>query len=844
MSNSLADLDRFRSDSFEPLSFRERGATIPFTTPLLLNARIRNSAAGRGFEMVISNPSGGRGALILPWAAMPDICSCTLFDRHLWESLAKRTDISPIGIRLEAQRLAAMGLAGRQAALAAKDAQQRETTSQRLMRSMLLESLIFATEAPNETAGRTNNGETEAFLKRAERAVSRAAAIAGVPLAEFTADLEDLAITLSGATPEMDGEDARLRHMIVELERMANDITDWVGDQQPEAAHVMAANFVVASARQTLECAEYALSDTDSLIADLGLLVPKWKSEKDRIIERARGPDWVLDGWKTPMALWQGAAPNLRRTAIWEAALIAPILPREAKAWLGAVSDWRDTPRRITQVVRDKSDWISGNMMELVARNENLIGFSIAYENQISPLVLPRSKTNLSPQKAETETAKRDIIPKSRSANNKMIAERAEKNAQGFTTTRNALSETRALGGMILTSSDQALGKIVELVDRLSNSEIHTRLLGPSLPRLKRLRPPRPASLTRMLCLPLAGALVDPLQWRRAEGRIPRSAILPLVESLTRLLGPQIDGLATQLRGHSLEDEKIVDRIGRQLWQQAASAAPRLEHDASWARAGLAQPDLKAIADLAGALWRHAGPLWDGMQQVTGNCPPEVLRAALIGPALESQHVFVAAFDTLLQRAERPSNFISLMKDLPAPVLPLLEVILNKWVGATLPGLVEEDFATSSRLAHEIGSVIRALEDLPRITAKTDATELVAHRRNLDQFCRNCYREVVTVHIIGTIINLTEDDAQGIDEIEGMARIARSLENAGRRFGSPKPYEDLQKEFRDQMENRQMEPTRYRLAAMQVARIDEILIGRDSAEKFLSRADRQGLRNR
>jgi hypothetical protein len=103
---------------------------------------------------------------------------------------------------------------------------------------------------------------------------------------------------------------------------------------------------------------------------------------------------------------------------------------------------------------------------------------------------------------------------------------------------------------------------------------------------------------------------------------------------------------------------------------------------------------------------------------------------------------------------------------------------------------------------------------------------------------------VVTVHIIGTIINLTEDDAQGIDEIEGMARIARSLENAGRRFGSPKPYEDLQKEFRDQMENRQMEPTRYRLAAMQVARIDEILIGRDSAEKFLSRADRQGLRNR
>lgn len=844
MSNSLADLDRFRSDSFEPLSFRERGATIPFTTPLLLNARIRNSAVGRGFEMVISNPSGGRGALILPWAAMPDICSSTLFDRHLWESLGKSTDISPIGIRLEAQRLAAMGLAGRQAALAAKDGQQREATSQRLMRSMLLESLIFATEAPNEAAGRTNNGDSEAFMKRAERAVSRAAALAGLPLAEFTADLEDLAITLNGATPEIDGEDARLRHMIVDLERMANEITDWAGDQQPEAAQVMAANFVVASARQTLECAEYALSDTDSLIADLGLLVPKWKNEKDRIIERARGPDWVLDGWKTPMALWQGAVPNQRRATIWEIALIAPILPREAKAWLGAVSDWRDTPRRITQVVRDKSDWITGNMMELVARNENLIGFSISYENQISPMVLPRGKAALTARKAEPPPDRRATIQGLRQAKASRAIQAAEANTPAPASRISSLSESRALGGMITTSSDQALEKIVELVDRLSNSEIHTRLLGPSLRRLKRLRPPRPASLTRMLCLPLAGALVDPLQWRRLEGRIPRSAILPLVESLTRILGPQIDGLAIQLRGHSLEDEKIVDRIGRQLWQQAASAAPRLEHGPSWARAGLAQQDLKAIADLAGALWRHAGPLWDAMQQVTGNCPPETLRAALIGPALESQYVFVAALDTLLQRAERPSNFAFLLKDLPAPVLPLLEDTLNKWVGATLPGLVEEDFATSSRLAQEIGIVITALEDLPRITANTGAAELVAHRRNLDQFCKNCYREVVSVHVIRAMLDLVGDDADSIGEIEGMARIARSLEDIGRRFGSPKPYEDIQKEFHDQMENRQLDSAQSGVTSMQVARIEEILIGREAAEKFLSRANRKGLRNR
>lgn len=844
MSNTLADLDRFKADSFEPTSFRERGATIPFTTPLLLNARIRDSASGRGFEMVVTNPSGGRGALILPWTSMLDICSPTLFDRHLWESLANGTDISPIGIRHEAQRLASMGLAGRQAALAAKDAQRREHISQRLMRSMLLESLIFATETPNEAAGRVNGGEAEVFLKRAERAVARAAAVAGMPLADFTADLEDLAIALSGATPEIEGEDARLRHMIADLSRMADEITDWAADQQPEATHVMAAQFIVATARQTLECAEYALTETDSLISDLGLLVPKWKAEKDRVLERARGPDWVLDGWKTPMALWQGANANQRRSAIWEIALMAPILPREAKAWLGAVSDWRDTPRRITQVVRDKSDWRSGNMMDLVARNENLIGFSIAYENRISPMILPVRKTGIARIKNEPAPDRRELIARSPSAkaNQKTVSPKAASAAPASSSS--TLSETRALGNMIETSSDQALMKIVELVDRLANSEIHARLLGPSLRRLKRLRPPRPASLMRVLFMPLAGALVDPLQWRRAEGRISRSALPPLLESLTQMLGPQMEALTAHLRGGTLDDEKLIDRIGRPLWQAASTATPRLAHGPSWARAGLTQQDFSAITALAGALWRHAGPLWEGIQQMGGDCPPEVLRAALIGPALDGQHVFTAALDTLLQRAARPSNFTLLFKDLPAPAIPLLEDVLNKWVGATLPELMEEDFATAARLAQEIGVIISALEELPRITAKTDAKELVTHRRNFDQFCRTSYREIVSVHVTQALLELTDDDAEAIGEIEGMARIARSLEDTGRRFGPPKPYEEMQEDFRSQIEARQQDEAAKGITAMQLARIEEILIGREVAEKFLTRARRQGLRAR
>jgi hypothetical protein len=833
MSNSLAELDRFRSDAFEPTSFRDRGATVPFTTPLLLNARIRVAASGRGFEMVVANPSGGRGALILPWSAMVDICSPTLFDRHLWESLATSSDISPIGIRHEAQRLATLGLAGRQAALAAKDALRREQASQRMVRGMLLESLIAATETTDESSSRPATEDGSAFMKRAKRATARAATVAKVGLAEFAADLEALAVALSGARPKMKGEEGRLRQMMSELKRTTDEITDWIDGEQQEGAHIMAAKFVVATARQTLECGEFALATTDALIADLGNRIPRWRTERDSILESARGPDWVLDGWKTPMALWQAAGPNQRQAAIWEMATIAPILPREGKIWLGEKADWRDTPRRITQVVREKSDWRSGNAMEMVARNENLIGLSIAFENRVSSPAMLHEKVTMSRMNGSTVTGKRDNTPPNISQAKDQSPNGNKDDAKQTTGKASKINETMSLGFAIETASERVLSKIVALVDRLGNAEIHERLLGPSLPRLKRLRPPRPASLMRLLFIPLEGALIDPLQWRRTEGRIPRSALAPLLGAVTARLGPQIEAATLQLRGATLEDDKLIDRVARPLWQAAGLAVPQLVHDASWSRIELGRPEFDAITSLAGALWRHAGPLWDGMQQVAGECTPEALRAALIGPANENKTVFAAAMNGLLQRAARPSVLVPLLQDLPAPTIPIVEDILNKWVGATLRNLLEEDLAAGARLAREIGIVILALEKLPRIAAKTDAKELVAHRRNLDQFCRNTYREVVSVHVIQALLELAVDDLEGIGQIESMARTARTLEDTGKLFGSSIIYEELQDEFRTRMESWLQQETSPAATSMEVARIEEILIGQKVAKRFV-----------
>jgi hypothetical protein len=347
----------------------------------------------------------------------------------------------------------------------------------------------------------------------------------------------------------------------------------------------------------------------------------------------------------------------------------------------------------------------------------------------------------------------------------------------------------------------------------------------------------------RLLFLPISGALIDAPQWRRSDGRVPRSALGPLLESLSLVIGPQTEAISFQLRGGSLDDSKLVDRCGRQLWNLAADAAPRLSLSPSWASVGLSEQDFDAIANLVGALWRHAGPLWDGMQQVGSDCPPEVLRASLIGPANEGRLVFSAAVETLLQRAARPSNFLSLIRDLPTQVIGMIEDALNLWVGATLTEIAEDDFATAARLAREIGLIIAALEEQPKITAKIDARELVSHRRNLELFCRSSYREVVSVHVTKALLELPPDHSGELGEIEAMARVARSLEETGKRFGPPQSYAALQDEFRAQMEKLRQNDANAAVTPMEIARIEEILIGGEAAERSLYRMRRQELKN-
>lgn len=111
--SDAASLEPFLKPAIRAETFRERGVSVPFTTPFLFGARLRGGEDGRARELVVANPYGGAGVYVLPASNVKNVCSPTVHDRLLLERLDAETDLSPCSVRRLAFALGVEGYAGR-----------------------------------------------------------------------------------------------------------------------------------------------------------------------------------------------------------------------------------------------------------------------------------------------------------------------------------------------------------------------------------------------------------------------------------------------------------------------------------------------------------------------------------------------------------------------------------------------------------------------------------------------------------------------------------------------------------------------------------------------------------
>jgi hypothetical protein len=368
---SLDALERYGRGAFQPATFLERGVAVTFTTPFLLGARIRPTDTRAGLEVVISNPSGGRGFYIVPWAALPEVCSPTLHDRRLWQRLNDQTAITPTLVREVARGVAAEGLAGREAAAAAAQARGKEDAARMRLNFLLLLDLVRRTESAEEARLPPEADTPAGIERRARRAVARTAPTLGVGPDVVAAWLEAIATAFCGVGMPDDRPASRTRGLLARVEAMAGEV-EVLAARSHDPAEQHAAALVVDAARLSAACARAAFADLDGLLADTPGLLRAWRAEQGALARRGARPDWLLDGWQIICELWRDAAPTRREGVLWEMALLAPVMPREVEDWLGIAEDW-DRPARLRRSVRAKEEWRSGRMVEIIARNERLL---------------------------------------------------------------------------------------------------------------------------------------------------------------------------------------------------------------------------------------------------------------------------------------------------------------------------------------------------------------------------------------------------------------------------------------------------------------------------------------
>ncbi|GAC1343809.1 MAG: hypothetical protein NVSMB18_20330 [Acetobacteraceae bacterium] len=365
---------------YHPTTFLERGAAVPFTTPLLAGARVR-AAQRSGLELVLPNPGGGKGFYVLPWTGVQEFCALTLHDRQLQDRAAGLQSVTPSGIRQAAREIAANGYAGREARDAATRAQRQATDDQLATNYYLL--LILVSQV--EQSALANMQERLPQLEmRAKRAVASIAPELGLEPDFVSTLLEELAVLLQGIGVGPIAAKALLPRALGNLVALRRDLEQWTTSHNDDTSEL--ADIIGVTADLSIGCAGKAIADVRSSTEKMSVLLSRWRTEPQALSSWVARPEWLLDGWEPICLLWSEASTvATRRAALREMIDLVPILPKEVGDWIGMAEQIEavNVYKRFSTLNRD---WRSGLpvldlveegasqacALDRVARNERL----------------------------------------------------------------------------------------------------------------------------------------------------------------------------------------------------------------------------------------------------------------------------------------------------------------------------------------------------------------------------------------------------------------------------------------------------------------------------------------
>lgn len=346
--------------NWKPATFLERGVAVPFTTPIIAQARCRPDKRGN-VEMIVPNPSGGDGNYVMPLAAIANFCTPSLHDQFLLEQLETIEHITPAAIRTIASEAAMQGFAGR---LAAKAAKQRlaESESLLMMNYLVLFAKAVQAAGDNKATWRNLNMEDPKIRARTKRLIGDFAPKLGMAPDKLLDELEAIsrAVAFTGCgEPAIPSPATR---QLDQLRVFTKTVNAW---QKTSSELRQLPGLIVNSANLTIDQTEKAISRSRRLTEDVAKMMKIWRSDRKACLEHFGLADWMLDGWQHICALWQSVEEhdsNVKWQTIQTIAELVPLLPTEADKWLGPNTPTLMTSSQSDRRVRLNEDWRTGTV--------------------------------------------------------------------------------------------------------------------------------------------------------------------------------------------------------------------------------------------------------------------------------------------------------------------------------------------------------------------------------------------------------------------------------------------------------------------------------------------------
>jgi hypothetical protein len=291
-------------------------------------------------------------------------------DSRLNRLIASLPALTPSAMRQVALEVAAQGLAGRQAMAAAKATIEKDLQDRINTQYLLLGTLAEQT-APDAFKGvdwrRCPSLEVE---RQARRIVTQLARTRNQSPDSLSSTLDDLAATFApiGLTGQ---SQARIPRLLRDIAAMHAGLVERMRATCDDVLFEFA-DMVAARAGPLTATSERVLAAASSLTQDVTGLLRSWTRSRERVLELAAKPEWLLDGCEEVCRLWQ-SGPNLeqQRATVIEMAHLMPVLPREIEQW----SALAVIPSEIAagQPISFDTEWRAGPaMLNLTARNERL----------------------------------------------------------------------------------------------------------------------------------------------------------------------------------------------------------------------------------------------------------------------------------------------------------------------------------------------------------------------------------------------------------------------------------------------------------------------------------------